>query len=194
MKVLLSVGGWGSSRFSEMAQTDSTRMAFAADCKRVIDQFDLDGIDIDWEYPGIGTAGVSFSPEDTDNFSLLMKDIRHAIGKDKLLTIATQAGAKYYNLKAVEPYVDYVNIMTYDMEESPNHHSALYRSEMAEEWSCEDAVAAHVAAGFLSDAWYWVFRSMGMGLMKLQNYWIIVILSFWILYRVVGIVRHKFLI
>ena len=25
-----------------MAQTDSTRMAFAADCKRVIDQFDLD--------------------------------------------------------------------------------------------------------------------------------------------------------
>ena len=53
-----------------MAQTDSTRMAFAADCKRVIDQFDLDGIDIDWEYPGIGTAGVSFSPEDTDNFSL----------------------------------------------------------------------------------------------------------------------------
>lgn len=148
MKVLLSVGGWGSSRFSEMAQTDSTRMAFAADCKRVIDQFDLDGIDIDWEYPGIGTAGVSFSPEDTDNFSLLMKDIRHAIGKDKLLTIATQAGAKYYNLKAVEPYVDYVNIMTYDMEESPNHHSALYRSEMTEEWSCEDAVAAHVAAGF----------------------------------------------
>ena len=148
LKVLLSVGGWGSSRFSEMAQTDSTRMAFAADCKRVIDQFDLDGIDIDWEYPGIGTAGVSFSPEDTDNFSLLMKDIRHAIGKDKLLTIATQAGAKYYNLRAVEPYVDYVNIMTYDMEESPNHHSALYRSEMAEEWSCEDAVAAHVAAGF----------------------------------------------
>ena len=77
-----------------------------------------------------------------------MKDIRYAIGKDKLLTIATQAGAKYYNLKAVEPYVDYVNIMTYDMEESPNHHSALYRSEMTEEWSCEDAVAAHVAAGF----------------------------------------------
>ena len=33
-----------------------------------------------------------------------------------------------------------------------------------------------------------------MGLMKLQNYWIIVILSLWILYRVVGIVRHKFLI
>ena len=49
LKVLLSVGGWGSSRFSEMAANDSTRTAFAADCRRVIDKFGLDGIDIDWE-------------------------------------------------------------------------------------------------------------------------------------------------
>ena len=33
LKVLLSVGGWGSGRFSEMAATDSTRRAFAADCR-----------------------------------------------------------------------------------------------------------------------------------------------------------------
>lgn len=39
LKVLLSVGGWGSSRFSEMAANDSTRTAFAADCRRVIDKF-----------------------------------------------------------------------------------------------------------------------------------------------------------
>ena len=123
-----------------------------------------------------------------------MKDVRHAIGKDKLLTIATQAGAKYYNLRAVEPYVDYVNIMTYDMEESPNHHSALYRSEMAEEWSCEDAVAAHVAAGFPVGRLVLGIPFYGHGTNELQNYWIIVILSLWILYRVVGIARHKFLI
>lgn len=148
LKVLLSVGGWGSSLFSEMAHTDSTRLAFAKDCKRVVDRFGLDGIDIDWEYPGVGAAGISFSPEDTDNFTLLMRDVRNAIGKDKLLTIATQAGAKYYNLKAVEPYVDFINIMSYDMEESPCHHAALFRSDMTEEWSCEEAVAAHIAKGF----------------------------------------------
>ena len=148
LKVLLSVGGWGSSRFSEMAHADSTRLAFAADCKQVIDRFGLDGIDIDWEYPGVGAAGISFSPEDTGNFTLLMRDVRNAIGKEKLLTIATQAGAKYYNLKEIEPYVDFINIMTYDMEESPFHHAALFRSDMTEEWSCDDAVAAHVAAGF----------------------------------------------
>ena len=52
LKVLLSVGGWGSSRFSEMAANDSTRTAFAADCRRVIDKFGLDGIDIDWGVSG----------------------------------------------------------------------------------------------------------------------------------------------
>lgn len=148
LKVLLSVGGWGSSRFSEMAHADSTRLAFAAECRKVIDRLGLDGIDIDWEYPGVGAAGISFSPEDTENFTLLMRDVRHAIGKDKLLTIATQAGARYYNLKAVEPYIDFINIMSYDMEEAPFHHAALFRSNMTEEWSCEEAVKAHVAAGF----------------------------------------------
>lgn len=117
LKVLLSVGGWGSSRFSEMAANDSTRTAFAADCRRVIDKFGLDGIDIDWEYPGSGTAGISFSSADKENFTLLMRDVRQAVGKDKLLTIATAATGRYYDFRAIEPYVDYVNIMAYDMEE-----------------------------------------------------------------------------
>lgn len=148
LKVLLSVGGWGSSRFSEMADADSIRSAFAADCKRVVDSFGLDGIDIDWEYPGNGASGISFGPGDKENFTLLMRDIRSAIGKDKLLTIATSAGGKYYDFPAIEPYVDFVNIMTYDMEEAPHHHAALFCSDMTEEWSCEKAVAAHVTEGF----------------------------------------------
>jgi len=50
LKVLLSIGGWGAGGFSEMASTVTTRKAFARDCKRVIDEFGLDGIDMDWEY------------------------------------------------------------------------------------------------------------------------------------------------
>jgi len=142
------VGGWGSSRFSEMAANDSTRTAFAADCRRVIDKFGLDGIDIDWEYPGSGTAGISFSSADKENFTLLMRDVRQAVGKDKLLTIATAATGRYYDFRAIEPYVDYVNIMAYDMEEAPFHHAALHCSDMTEEWSCEKAVAGHIAGGF----------------------------------------------
>ena len=154
LKVLLSVGGWGSSRFSEMAANDSTRTAFAADCRRVIDKFGLDGIDIDWEYPGSGTAGISFSSADKENFTLLMRDVRQAVGKDKLLTIATAATGRYYDFRAIEPYVDYVNIMAYDMEEAPFHHAALHCSDMTEEWSCEKAVAGHICR--------WFFRYSGL--------------------------------
>jgi GH18 family chitinase len=68
LKVILSVGGWGSGRFSEMAADSLNRTAFAADAKRVIDEFNLDGVDIDWEYPTSSSAGISSSPDDTDNY------------------------------------------------------------------------------------------------------------------------------
>ena len=90
VKVSLSIGGWGSGRFSEMAATEAGRKAFALDCARVIRQYGLDGIDLDWEYPTSSAAGISSSPEDTENFTLLMKEIRAAIGADMLLAAGHQ--------------------------------------------------------------------------------------------------------
>lgn len=83
LKVLLSIGGWGSGRFSEMAANEEFRQAFARDCDRVVKEFGLDGIDIDWEYPTSSMADISSSPGDTENFTLLMRDIRSAIGDRK---------------------------------------------------------------------------------------------------------------
>ena len=147
LKVLLAVGGWGAGRFSEMAACDTNRLAFAADCKRVIEQFNLDGIDLDWEYPSSSMSGISSTPEDTENFTLLMRDIRAEIGNDKLLTFASAANAKYVDFKAVEPYVDFVNIMTYDIAHPPYHQAGLYRSEFTRDLSCEESVSLHVEAG-----------------------------------------------
>jgi chitinase len=147
LKVLLSIGGWGSGRFSEMAADATYRQAFANDCQRVVKEFNLDGIDIDWEFPTSNMAKISASPEDTDNFTLLMADIRKAIGDGKLLTLASNASAKYIDFKAVNPYLNFVNIMTYDMASPPKHHAALFRSEHTG-WSCGDeSVKAHIAAG-----------------------------------------------
>lgn len=147
LKVLLSIGGWGSGRFSEMAADEVNRQAFAADCGRVVEQFGLDGIDMDWEYPTSSSANISSSPEDTENFTLLMRDIREVIGKDKLLTFASAANANYVDFKAVDPYVDFVNIMTYDMARPPFHHAGLYRSDFTQRLSAEESVDAHVNAG-----------------------------------------------
>lgn len=129
LKVLLSIGGWGSGRFSEMADNETYRTSFAKDCKRVIDQYGIDGIDIDWEYPTSNAAGISSSPRDKANFTLLMRDIREAIGSDKLLTLATCAdgSTNFYAFRDFISYVDFVNVMSYDMAGTGNHHAALYR-------------------------------------------------------------------
>lgn len=147
LKVMLSIGGWGSGRFSEMAADASNRAKFAADCKRVVKEFGLDGIDIDWEYPTSNAAGISNSPDDKDNFTLLMRDIRQAIGKKQLLTLATASNGQYIAFGDINPYVDFVNIMTYDSGNPPHHHASLFRSDKSGYVTCEEAVAAHVAAG-----------------------------------------------
>ena len=147
LKVLLSICGWGSGRFSEMAANDEYRCAFAADCDRVVKEFALDGIDIDWEYPTSSMANISSSPDDTENFTLLMQDIRAAIGNEKELTLATVASARYIDFKAILPSVDFVNIMAYDMASAPKHHSALYPSGHSGDITSDGAVTAHLKAG-----------------------------------------------
>ncbi|HEX3026811.1 MAG TPA: glycosyl hydrolase family 18 protein [Clostridia bacterium] len=124
LKTLISVGGWdGSSRFSDMALTDSTRRAFAGSCVSFIKQYGFDGIDIDWEYPVSG--GSPGRPEDKGNFTLLMKSIREALtaqgisdGKYYYLTFAGGASNGYINnvqLSLLSGYVDYAVDMTYDL-------------------------------------------------------------------------------
>ena len=147
LKVMLSIGGWGSGRFSEMASGGDRRKAFAEDCLRVVEEFDLDGIDLDWEYPTSSAAGISSSPKDTDNFTKLMKELRRTLGQGRLLTLASAASAQYIDFKAIEPYVDFVNIMAYDMAVAPRHHSALYESGISGGMTSDKAVKAHIAAG-----------------------------------------------
>lgn len=147
LKVLLSVGGWGSGRFSEMAADDKNRMSFAKDCRRVVKEYGLDGIDIDWEYPTSNAAGISASPDDTANFTLLMRDLRKALGKKALITLATVASGEYIDFPGILPYIDFVNVMSYDMGNAPLHHSALYPSENSGWMTSSKAVEAHLKAG-----------------------------------------------
>lgn len=147
LKILLSIGGWGSGGFSEMAATAENRNAFANDCQRIVKAFDLDGIDLDWEYPSSSESGISSSPDDIDNFTMLMLDIRKAIGKKKLLTLATIADGKYIDFKGIDPYIDFVNVMMYDVTLPPFLHNSLYRSERSGRVTLVEAMEAHIHAG-----------------------------------------------
>ena len=146
LKVLLSIGGWGAGNFSEMAADEKHRKTFCRNCLNAVTKYSLDGIDIDWEYPTSSSAGISSSADDTKNFTLLMKDLRETLGNDRLLTMASASNAKYVDFKEAIPYMNFVNVMTYDMGHPPKHNSALYRSSMASE-SCDESVAKHLAAG-----------------------------------------------
>ena len=76
-----------------------------------------------------------------------MRELRKTLGKDYLLSCATIADARFVNFKAIEPYVDLVNIMMYDVGNPPYHHAALYRSDMSGRVTAQEAVQAHLDAG-----------------------------------------------
>lgn len=147
LKIQLSVGGWTSGNFSEMAADAKCRMAFARDCGRIVKEYGLDGIDIDWEYPTSSEAGISSSPDDTRNFTLLMRDLRKVLGKDKLLTCATIADGKYVDFPTCVKYMDFVNIMAYDVADPPRHHTTLFRSPLSGRITVSEAVEAHIRNG-----------------------------------------------
>lgn len=147
LKVLLSIGGWGAGNFSEMAADADLRMSFCKDCLAKCQQYGLDGIDLDWEYPTSNSAGISSSPNDTKNYTLLLKDLRSVLGTDYLITMASSSSAKYVDFKACIQYMDFVNLMTYDMGRPPKHHSALYPSSGKTSRSVDESVALHYKAG-----------------------------------------------
>lgn len=136
MKILLSVGGWGAGNFSTMALTEERRERFACSCKKFVDQYDLDGIDIDWEYPCSDSAGIDADPADKQNFTALMQKLRDVLGTEKLLSIAAGAGAYFVRdteMDKVSQICDYIQLMTYDMrsgfDHEAGHHTALYAAE-----------------------------------------------------------------
>ena len=147
LQVQLSVGGWGSGNFSEMAADPEKRKAFAKDCKRVMDEYGLDGIDIDWEYPGSSAAGISSSKADIANYNLLMKDLREALGPKALLTLASPATVGFYEFKPMMPYVDFINVMAYDLNRPPYHHSSLFRSPLSGDMTADEGIRAHISGG-----------------------------------------------
>ncbi len=147
LKVLLSVGGWGSGGFSEMAASKSTRERFADSCAILIRQYHLDGIDIDWEYPTSKAAGITAAKDDIHNYTLLMRAIRKAIGAKKLLTLASVDNARFIDFKSIAGLIDFVNIMLYETDTPPKHQASLYRSALTSYITCEESVHAHLKAG-----------------------------------------------
>ncbi|KAK9765870.1 hypothetical protein K7432_005454 [Basidiobolus ranarum] len=122
-QVLLSLGGWGgSATFSSIVASPGSRQTFANSIKSIMDQYKLDGIDLDWEYPGVqGACGNQISPQDTANFLEFLKLLRSTVG-NKLITAATATtpfagadGKPSSDVREFSEIFDWINLMTYDL-------------------------------------------------------------------------------
>ena len=158
IKFVLSIGGWGAGGFSEAAFTEEGRKNFSKTAIDIVLEYGLDGLDLDWEYPSYTVAGIGGCKEDKQNFTLLLKQIREDLNKintSYMLTIAAGGGAYY--LKGVEmqeviKYLDYVQLMTYDLrggfQTLTGHHTNLYAPELdLFAASTDEAVCDFMAAG-----------------------------------------------
>lgn len=158
-KIVLSIGGWSAGGFSEAASSKDGREKFASSAVEIVKQYELDGIDIDWEYPCIATAGIAASPDDRENFTKLIKTARETLtsmcNSDKMLTIAAGAGEYYINstkMGEVAKYLDYVQLMTYDLRGGyhicTGHHTNLLNDKKdISQTSAENAVKCFENAG-----------------------------------------------
>ena len=123
-KVLISVGGWGSDdEFEALAAVEERRARFVAAVAEFVAAYQLDGVDIDWEYPDAGASG--------ENFLALMRDLRAALPGGRLLTAAVIADATHADGidPAVFELIDFANIMAYDGGAAD--HSSLQLAERA---------------------------------------------------------------
>lgn len=161
LRVLVSAGGWsGSKGFSDLALTAARRRAFADSVVGYLRRHDLDGFDLDWEYPGLPGDGNPHRPADRANFSALLAELRRALAADGaararrlLLTIAAGASAEYLehtDMAAAQESLDLVNLMTYDFAvaeagDRAAHHANLRAGTGGN--SAEAAVKAFLAAG-----------------------------------------------
>ena len=128
LKIVLSLGGWDESAgFSDAAASARSRAVFVQSCLDLLLAHGLDGVDLDWEYPVSGGApGVVHRPQDRENFTALLRDLRAALdrqgrrdGKRYVLTIAGAVSGGYLNCIepiAVAELVDHIFLMAYDLQ------------------------------------------------------------------------------
>lgn len=126
VKVLISVGGWGwDTEFEAMAADPATRAIFVQELSKFVEQYQLDGADIDWEYPDPG--------ESAQNFLNLIQELRSAM-PDTLITTAVVSRGPVGEGIPPETFeiFDFVNIMAYDSGEP--HSSYALAEEAIRYW------------------------------------------------------------
>jgi len=128
VKVGLAVGGWNdgdTSAFEALAAVPAKRGKLIHNLNEICDHHNLDGINIDWEYP---------KAESADAFAAIMKVLSHVLKKKGRLLSAAVIAMDDEHGRSIKPavfdYVDFLNIMAYDWHyQDGRNHSPLEVAE-----------------------------------------------------------------
>ena len=127
LKLLFSIGGWYNSQyFSQIAAKIELQKTFIRDIIAFLDYWNMDGVDILWQYPVIGGRTVG-NESDKENFVHLLANLKSSLikhqksmnKKDAFFLVVTGPGIDWiidqgYDLKQIINIVDWINIMAFD--------------------------------------------------------------------------------
>lgn len=102
-----------------MASSRTNRDVFVGSLVSFLQKYGLDGVDIDWEYPGATDRGGIEA--DVDNFVLLMSEIQEAFARENpgweaSITLPTSYWyLRHFDINRLQEYVSFFNLMSYDL-------------------------------------------------------------------------------
>lgn len=157
IKVVMAVGGWGAGNFSESVFTEGNRINLVTNLKKLLDKYNFDGIDLDWEYPCFSDGQISSNSLDRINFTKFVELLRKEIGGDKSISFACGGLHKMvdsYEFDKLYTLTDFMNLMSYDMGGSFNstgHQTNLFYSEKTGQYGAADYVDYFDKLGYKKD-------------------------------------------
>ncbi|KAL4713729.1 hypothetical protein ACJJTC_004260 [Scirpophaga incertulas] len=157
LKTIIAVGGWGegSKKYSVMAANKTLRANFINSALKIILDYDMCGMELDWEYPN--SRDTVYGKEDVENFTQLLKEFRETFDKYGLILTAAvaaveEAASQFYDIKGISQYLDYINIMSYDLhgpwDTVTGYNAALHKGEGEEDIPKETLFTVDVAIDY----------------------------------------------
>ncbi|EFA10488.1 chitinase 10 isoform X1 [Tribolium castaneum] len=139
VKVLIALGGWNDSagnKYSRLVNDPQARAAFIAHVLAFIEEWNFDGLDLDWEYPKCWQVDCNKGPDsDKEAFAAFVRELSAAFKPKNLLLSAAVSPSKAvidagYDVPALSQYLDWIAVMTYDFhghwDKQTGHVAPLY--------------------------------------------------------------------
>ncbi|MEG1930986.1 MAG: glycosyl hydrolase family 18 protein [Anaerovorax sp.] len=151
-EIFIAVGGWSYqgntlvSEFETLAANKETRSKFVNSVLAVVKEYQLDGVELDWEHPNKKTIG---------NYERLVIELGDALKKEgKQLTAAlngawsTTAGPEVSQLMTdgVLNTFSFINVMAYDMN-NEDHSPLWFANTSIEYWAKRGVPSEKIVIG-----------------------------------------------